>query len=484
MPMQRVHESTISKRLMWMNMVVSGAALLLACTTFVAYDFLTFREAMVRNLSIQAEMIGSNSASALLFDDQTSAEKTLSALRASPNVISAGVCAPDGRALAVFNRGAAQPAPGLPALTPGQTETHWFKDGQLIVVHSIIFDGAPTGTVYIQADLNALYGRLERYALIVAAVLLVSLIAASLVSWMSQRAVSEPIVKLADLARSVSRDKNYAARAAINGSHGELAALIESFNEMLAQIQQRDRALQGAHDELEQRVQERTHQLAVANKELEAFSYSVSHDLRAPLRGIDGFSQALLEDHAEQLNEDGKDLLDRVRSATQRMSTLIDDLLDLSRITRSEMQTGSVDLSELAGTVAEELKKTEPGRNVEFVIADGLTATGDSHLLRVVMENLLGNAWKYTSGHPRARIELGSKEVDGRMVYFVRDDGAGFDPTYSSRLFGAFQRLHTASEFPGTGVGLASVQRIIHRHGGTITAEAAVEKGATFYFTL
>ena len=478
------HERTISKRLMWMNMVVSGAALLLACSAFVAYDFFTFRETMVRNLSIQAEMIGSNSASALLFDDQSSAEKTLSALRASPNVLSAGVCTPDGHPFASFDREATQPVPALPALPQGQTETHWFENGQLIVVHSIIFDGSPTGIVYIRADLNALYARLERYAWIVATVLLVSLIAASLVSWRSQRAVAEPIVNLANLARAVSRDKNYAVRAATNGTYGELAALIESFNEMLAQIQQRDRALQGAHDELEQRVHERTHQLAVANKELEAFSYSVSHDLRAPLRSIDGFSQALLEDHADRLNADAQELLGRVRSATQRMSTLIDDLLDLSRITRADMRRGNVNLSELAGTVAEELQKTEPGRSVEFVIPDGLTANGDSHLLRVVMENLLGNAWKYTSGHSRARIEFGSKEVNGQMVYFVRDDGAGFDPTYSSRLFGAFQRLHTASEFPGTGVGLASVQRIIHRHGGTITAEAAVEKGATFYFTL
>ena len=372
----------------------------------------------------------------------------------------------------------------LAVLPHGQTETHWFENGQLIVVHSIIFDGSPTGIVYIRADLDALYERLERYAWIVATVLLASLIAASLVSWMSQRAVAEPIVNLADLARTVSRDKNYAVRAATNGAHGELAALIESFNEMLSQIQERDRALQGAHDELEQRVHERTHQLAVANKELEAFSYSVSHDLRAPLRSIDGFSQALLEDHADQLNANAQELLGRVRSATQRMSTLIDDLLDLSRISRADMRRGKVNLSELAGMVAEELQKAEPGRSVEFVIPDGLTANGDSHLLRVVMENLLGNAWKYTSGHSHARIELGTKEVDGRMIYFVRDDGAGFDPTYSSRLFGAFQRLHTASEFPGTGVGLASVQRIIHRHGGTITAEAAVEKGATFYFTL
>ena len=236
--------------------------------------------------------------------------------------------------------------------------------------------------------------------------------------------------------------------------------------------------------ELEQRVIERTAQLKAANKELEAFAYSVSHDLRAPLRGIDGFSQALLEDYADQLDTEGQRYLQRVRAASQRMAELIDDLLALSRITRSEMRRETVNLSELARTVVEGLRQAEAERRVEVVIAAELVVRADARLLRAALENLLGNAWKFTARRPQARIEFGVMEQEGQTVYFVRDNGAGFDMAYAGKLFGAFQRLHTLAEFSGSGIGLATVQRIIHRHGGRIWAEGAVEQGATFYFTL
>ncbi len=236
--------------------------------------------------------------------------------------------------------------------------------------------------------------------------------------------------------------------------------------------------------ELEQRVLERTAELETANKELETFAYSVSHDLRSPLRGIDGFSQALLEDYAGEIDAQGQDYLQRMRKASQRMGQLIDDLLKLSRLTRGEMRRETVDLSGMAQTIASELQKTQPERQVECVITPGLSANGDERLLRVVLENLLGNAWKFTSKHTQARIEFGATEVEGESAYFVRDNGAGFDMAYADKLFGAFQRLHRTTEFPGTGIGLATVQRIIHRHGGRVWGEGAVEQGATFYFTL
>lgn len=235
---------------------------------------------------------------------------------------------------------------------------------------------------------------------------------------------------------------------------------------------------------LEQRVVERTAQLEAANAELEAFSYSVSHDLRAPLRSIDGFSQALLEDYMDKLDALGQNYLQRVRLATQRMGQLIDDLLNLSRVTRSEMHRESVDLSAIAQMIATELQETQPERQVEFQIVAGLVANGDSRLLRIVLENLLGNAWKFTAKHSRARIEFGRSWHNGIHTYFVRDDGTGFDMAYIDKLFGAFQRLHGITEFQGTGIGLATVQRIIHRHSGRVWAEGAVEQGATFYFTL
>jgi signal transduction histidine kinase len=224
--------------------------------------------------------------------------------------------------------------------------------------------------------------------------------------------------------------------------------------------------------------------LQAVNKELEAFSHSVSHDLRAPLRAIDGFSQALLEDYAGKLDAEGQGYLQRVRAASQRMAQLIDDLLNLSRVTRAEMHRDDVDLTAMAREVAEELRKTEPGREADLIIAVGLRASGDERLLRVVLVNLLGNAWKFTNKRPRARIEFGMTGQEGKRAYLVRDDGVGFDMAYVGKLFGAFQRLHSADEFPGTGIGLATVQRIIHRHGGRVWAEGAVEQGATFYFTL
>jgi PAS domain S-box-containing protein len=239
--------------------------------------------------------------------------------------------------------------------------------------------------------------------------------------------------------------------------------------------------------DLERRVTERTTQLEVANRELEMFAYSVSHDLRAPLRGIDGFGKVLLEGYGEQLNERGQDLLRRIREAGGRMGQLIDDLLHLSRVTRSEIHRIPVDLSELATSIAAELAGVDPRRQVVFVIVPGLVAQADPRLMRIVMENLLRNAWKFTGKHPRARIEVGvlSPSHPGEeVVFFVRDDGAGFDMAYADKIFGPFQRLHRETEFEGTGIGLATVQRIVHRHGGRVWAEGAVEKGATFYFTL
>lgn len=246
------------------------------------------------------------------------------------------------------------------------------------------------------------------------------------------------------------------------------------------------------NEELERRVIERTAQLRAANKELEAFAYSVSHDLRAPLRSIDGFSLVLLEDYAETLDDTGKDYLHRVRTASHRMGQLIDDLLVLSRVTRSEMRGEIVDLSTPASKIAEELQKTDPRRSVEFIIDPGMKAEGDPRLLRVVLENLLGNAWKFTRNCEKAIIRFGvltdstpdAHGKTGKPVYFVSDNGAGFDMAYADKLFGAFQRLHGSKEFPGSGIGLATVKRIVSRHAGEVWAESEVDRGATFFFTL
>jgi light-regulated signal transduction histidine kinase (bacteriophytochrome) len=235
---------------------------------------------------------------------------------------------------------------------------------------------------------------------------------------------------------------------------------------------------------LNEDLQRRTIELEAVNKELEAFSYSVSHDLRAPLRAIDGFSQALLEDYLQQLDEGGQDYLQRVRAATQRMGQLIDDMLNLARITRSELHHQPVNLSALVATVAWELRQTQLDRQVEFVITPGVTVKGDPHLLQIALENLINNAWKFTQKQSQAIIEFGVIQHNSQFTYFVRDNGVGFDMAYANKLFAPFQRLHPRHEFEGTGIGLATVQRIIQRHGGRVWVEATVEQGATFYFTL
>ncbi|HMN26932.1 MAG TPA: ATP-binding protein [Caldilineaceae bacterium] len=252
----------------------------------------------------------------------------------------------------------------------------------------------------------------------------------------------------------------------------------------ITDLKQREAEIFKLNEQLEERVRQRTRELEAANRELESFSYSVSHDLRAPLRAINGFSQALHEDYGHLLDSEGLDYLARVRAASQRMAVLIDDLLTLSRVTRQEMRREAVNLSLLASSIADDLRRIQPERPVHFSIASDLWVEADASLIHVVLDNLFHNAWKYTKKHTQAHIEFGSFAQAGETVYFVRDDGAGFEMAYVDKLFGAFQRLHRDSEFEGTGVGLATVQRIIRRHGGRIWAVGAVEQGATFYFVL
>jgi signal transduction histidine kinase len=246
--------------------------------------------------------------------------------------------------------------------------------------------------------------------------------------------------------------------------------------ELLARVQ--------THLDLARMRREWSGELERANRELEAFSYSVSHDLRAPLRAIDGFSAALLADNASQLDEQGREYLTRVRGATTRMAQLIDDLLSLSRITRAELKRQQVDLSDIARKVLADLGSRDPARKVTTQVADGLAVEADPRLVTVMLENLLGNAWKFTSKQPAATIAVGSEARDGETVYFVRDNGAGFSMEHATKLFSPFQRLHAAADFEGTGIGLATVGRIVGKHGGHVWAEAEVGQGATFLFTL
>jgi light-regulated signal transduction histidine kinase (bacteriophytochrome) len=278
----------------------------------------------------------------------------------------------------------------------------------------------------------------------------------------------------------------------------EIARVAEEFNRMVAVRHEKEMQIKKLNAELEKRVHDRTaelekayvaittrsNELEAANKELEAFCYSVSHDLRAPVRTIGGFTKVLIEGYGDQLDKSGKDYLERTGRAVERMAELIDDLLELSRISRSKLVCTDVDLTALATDVTNELKATAPERPITINLQQGLVAHGDAGLLRVLMANLLGNSWKFTRKHEAPRIDFGKEQSRGATVFYVRDNGAGFDMKYANKLFGAFERLHSPGEYEGHGIGLATVQRIVHRHGGHAWGEGRPGEGAIFYFTL
>jgi signal transduction histidine kinase len=460
-----------------MNTFVSGVALLLACAGFFTYDQFTFRESLVRTLSAQAQMIASNSVSAILFNDPQAAANTLSALKNFQHITSAGIYTADRRQLAEYLRAPDEGILNVPELPDGAPEEHWFRSNHLVLVRQITSEGKSIGFVYLRADLREIDARLRRYAWISLAVLFLSLLAAILVSAAFRRAVATPIVQLAAAAQEISRSRDYTMQVPAASGGDEVSVLIDSFNQML-------RELYKSHNELETRVAERTRELVAANRELEAFSYSVSHDLRGPLEAINGFSYLMLTQYGDRLDPQTRELAESIRAGGKRMAELIEALLNLSRVTSSTMRFEPVNLSEIAGSVMQELMRSAPHRRVEFVAPSEAETYGDAQLLRVLMENLLRNAWKYTSHHDHARIEFGAVEKDGQSTYFIKDDGCGFDSHAADRLFQPFQRLHAKSEFPGDGVGLATVRRIVNRHGGEVWAQAEVEKGATFYFTI
>jgi signal transduction histidine kinase len=485
----------IKQKLTAIFLLISGLVLLLTSAAFVTYQVLTFRQITLKNLSTLGRIVAANSTASLAFANEADAREILSALRAEPHVVAAGLYDRDGRLFTKYP--ADLPRDALPPTPPA--DGYRFEGGHLVGVEAVAqAANARLGSLYLESDNKAVRDAVALSGIIAAAVTAIALLAAYILGRVLQGRISEPVLALAETATAISTRQDYSVRARPALGRDELGVLTDAFNHMLGRIEEQNRALQGSKLELEQRVADRTRELEerneelrrnaaellAANTELDAFAYSVSHDLRAPLRSIDGFSQVLLEDYAPRLDEAGRDYLQRVRAASQRMATLIDDLLKLARVTRSEMRTEAVDMSAIAQDIVADLQRATPDRPVEFAIASGLNARGDSRLLRVALENLLRNSWKYTGNQSQPRIEFGVADGNGERVFMVRDNGAGFDMKYADKLFGVFQRLHTTSEFEGTGVGLATVRRIITRHGGRIWAEGVVDQGATFYFTL
>jgi signal transduction histidine kinase len=466
-----------------MNVLVSGIGLLLAYVSFLAYNLYAYRQAAISSLTGEAQIIGSNSASAIIYNDEVSARTTLSALDSSSEVVSAAIYTPSGNLFAQYARGA-NPAPPPREIPKGSTHAAWIDGLDILAGSQIMLQGKVAGTVYIQARLQGLRKQAIQYATIAGFVLFFCLVVALLVGAVFRKFLARPIVSLAQTARMVSRYRDYTLRFTPQQSYDELQSLTQAFNEMLTEIQQRDAALEQAKASLELRVEERTAQLQAANRELEAFSYTVAHDMRAPLQTLTNICFLIEQtDHGEFAGERAP-MLVQLSASVAAMSAMIDDLLDLSRSTSAPLHLKQLDLSPLATSILEGLAESNPDRQVEVVVQKRCQANADPGLMQIALQNLLRNAWKFTGLRQSAKIEFGCTKRSGKTVYYVRDNGAGFDQNFADRLFKPFQRLHAVSEFPGTGIGLATVERIIRRHGGEVWAEGEVDKGATFYFTV
>jgi signal transduction histidine kinase/DNA-binding response OmpR family regulator len=489
-------------------MLVSGAALLLACASFITYDMLTFRATMVRNLSTQAQIIGSNSISALLFNDPQSAENTLSALKAAHNILSAGIYSKEGVLFASYSRNPGDHNLAIPSLLRGQVEVHWFKNNEVVLVRSIVFEGKPTGTVCIRSDVKELDSGLKRYVVIASIVLAVCLVAALLVSSIFRRAVADPIIQLAEVAKAVSREKNYAVRAPRTNGSGELTILIDSFNEMLVQIQQNESALREARDDLEQRVMERTAELERAKREVETFSFSIlrakeelersskfkdqflstmSHELRTPLNAVLGFSELLTEERYGPLNERQQRYVKHIHTGGKHLLRLINDILDLSKIEagRLELTFENVPVPTSFAEVVDIMRSLADKKSQTLLqeAPSGLSVRADPTRFKQVLMNLIGNAIKFTP--EGGDIRLLAHRLDEGVRVEVRDSGPGIPVEEQQRIFEAFYRLgETDKKTEGTGLGLAITRRLVELHGGTLGLESQPGSGSCFFFTL
>ena len=491
-------QRSLRAKLLAIVAVTTGTALVVAGAILIWLDLVTYTHERTTDYETQADTLVLLVEAPLTFDDAQVATEYLAVLKTRPQVVEAVLFDAQGAEFASYHRDRALAGSGLAA-----TKGTRLAGDDLQVRRDISRGGVGLGSLVLHAEIPR-RARLLRDASVVALTCAGSLAGTIFLLRRLQGTISGPLLDFGRAVRDISVRQDFSRRVE-RRSDDEVGALVDDVNALLARIEEREASLETANEALleqserlaaardevaasattlERRVQERTAELEAANKELEAFAYSVSHDLRAPLRSIDGFTALLQEEHSSALDDKARNYMDRVRAATQRMGHLIDDLLKLSRTVRADLNRRDVDLSEMAAQVARELRATTPERRVDFDIAPGMRANVDPALMRSVLENLMGNAHKFTRHVEHARIEVGSTTEDGNVVYHVRDNGAGFDMQYASKLFGAFQRLHAATDFEGTGVGLANVQRIVSRHGGRISAEAAVGRGATFRFTL
>lgn len=504
--MRRFRDFPIRLKLTGVILLVSSLVLLAAALALIGYEASIARERLATDLHGLAELIGVNSRATLEFQDAEAAAENLTALSARAHITSGAVYDRDGWLFAAYRKTAEAPIPPR-ARPPGAR----YVNGYLELSHKIGPWNAPVGTVYLRADLAQLDELIRHYTLIVASLFGVLLLATLGLAAVLQRGISQPIVNLTRIARAVTQRRDYSLRARKQGED-EIGLLTDALNQMLTEIETQNAALASAYRqletrndelsaevrerqraeeevralnaELEQRVSARTAELQAVNQELEGFSYSVSHDLRAPLRGIDGFIRIIQNEYGPQLDDEAHRLIGIVRANCRSMGQLIDDLLAFSRLGRKQVSKSRVDMNALVAGVLDDIRAMPDETLPAVTVEDLPTALCDAALMRQVWFNLISNAAKFSVREDQPRIRIWAAREPTRTVFAVSDNGVGFDMKYYDKLFGVFQRLHLSDEFPGTGVGLATIKRIVTRHGGQVWAEGKLEEGATFYFAL
>lgn len=469
----------IQKKLMAVMLITSSAVLLLTCAAYFGYEYYSFRRTTVDQLSIISKMIAANSTAALAFDNATDAEEVLSSLQVEPHILVAVLYDKNGK---VFARYFSADSTEIPDVQP-DWQGFRFEKAAITGVQPVAHEQMRLGTLYLKSDMNAMYDRFKLYIAIAGLVIAVSFLIAYLLSMTLQKNLSRPILDLAYTAKAISENTDYSVRAK-KYDNDEVGYLTEAFNKMLVRIEHQNQEITALNQDLENKVAERTRDLEMAYREMEAFSYTVSHDLNAPLRQIDSYLGMFLSKNEETLDEQSRKTLDNVTRKARRLRQLIDDLLAFSQLGRKEFVRTQVNMDHLVKDIVAEHTKPDGQNRVTFHIESLPEAFGDEVTLRQVWENLISNAVKYSGQKENPTIEILSRQLDHSTVYIVRDNGAGFDMKHYHKLFNPFQRLHNQSEFEGTGVGLAIVERIITKHGGTVWAESKINQGTAFFFSL
>jgi len=470
--------TSIQQKLMRVILITCAITLLLTSSAYFGYQYFNLKQTYLKQVANTGKIIAFNSTAALAFDNANDAEEILSSLKVDEHIVGAALYNQDGKLFAKYPENIS--VTDLPVKPQG--DGYGVQNSNFEGFQPVMEGNKQLGTLYIRTDRKAIHELFAFYTLASIVILIFSLVVAYFISRILQQSISKPILALAEVSKSISVDKDYSVRA-IRYTNDETGALTDAFNQMLSQIEHQNRDIISFNQQLEEKISERTEELERANKELEAFSYSVSHDLRSPLRALNAYSQMFEEDYAELLDAKAMKLLGNIQRNAKRMGRLIDDLLEFSKLGRKELVKTNIGMNQLVTEVMKEVSDGKQNTSV-ITVEDLPDCLADRGLIYQVWVNLISNAIKYSSKKENPVIHIGSKINDNQVVYFIKDNGAGFNMDYAKMLFKVFQRLHSPKEFEGTGIGLAIIARIIAKHGGNVWAEGEVDKGATFFFTI